>query len=141
MGAGWVVVCVVSEVLKAAREVASSPSPDEAHRENSSPMQTPLRLFLCAIALLQASALVMQPRLASPTRSVAGTPIAVRMQMFGGSEKPEGLTRDNEPEEFFKTNMDDMTDAEKIKSPVVIGGLALLIAPFIVGAIALAFYR
>ena len=37
--------------------------------------------------------------------------------------------------------MDDMTDAEKIKSPVVIGGLALLIAPFIVGAIALAFYR
>ena len=104
-------------------------------------MQTPLRLFLCAIALLQASALVMQPRLASPTRSVAGTPIAVRMQMFGGSEKPEGLTRDNEPEEFFKTNMDDMTDAEKIKSPVVIGGLALLIAPFIVGAIALAFYR
>ena len=37
--------------------------------------------------------------------------------------------------------MDSMTDEEKFKSPVVIGGLALLIAPFIVGAIALAFYR
>ncbi len=133
---GSLVLC--QKVLKPAREVARSAS-TPTNPENS--MTTPLRLFLCAIALLQASALVMQPRLASPTRSVAGTPIAVRMQMFGGSEKPEGLTRDNEPEEFFKTNMDDMTDAEKIKSPVVIGGLALLIAPFIVGAIALAFYR
>ena len=37
--------------------------------------------------------------------------------------------------------MDSMTDEEKLKSPVVIGGLALLVAPFIVGAIALAFYR
>ena len=96
-------------------------------------------LLVLALALVQPTAsLVVQPRLAS--RGVA-VPLTVRMQMFGGSEKPEGLTRDNEPEEFFKTNMDDMTDAEKIKSPVVIGGLALLIAPFIVGAIALAFYR
>lgn len=43
--------------------------------------------------------------------------------------------------QFFKTNMDDMSDAEKIKSPVVIGGLALLIAPFLAGVVALAFYR
>jgi hypothetical protein len=34
-----------------------------------------------------------------------------------------------------------MTDAEKIKSPVVIGGLLILIAPFLVGAIALQVYR
>ena len=127
--------------VKGAQSGARSRDRFDADESRKLQSMTPLRLFLCAIALLQASALVMQPRLASPTRSVAGTPIAVRMQMFGGSEKPEGLTRDNEPEEFFKTNMDDMTDAEKIKSPVVIGGLALLIAPFIVGAIALAFYR
>ena len=53
-----------------------------------------------------------------------------------------GLCRALPPvQEFFSTNMDSMTDEEKFKSPVVIGGLALLIAPFIVGAIALAFYR
>ena len=32
---------------------------------------------------------------------------------------------------------DDMTDAEKIRSPGVIIGLAILIVPFIVGGIAL----
>ena len=32
---------------------------------------------------------------------------------------------------------DDMSDEEKLKSPVVIGGVALIVAPFIVGCIAL----
>ena len=58
-----------------------------------------------------------------------------KMQFGGGPDtEPKGLSRDNEPDEFFATNMDDMSDAEKIRSPVVIGGLALLIGPFIVGA-------
>ena len=30
-----------------------------------------------------------------------------------------------------------MTDAEKLKSPVVIGGVAILVLPFVVGMIAL----
>jgi hypothetical protein len=34
-----------------------------------------------------------------------------------------------------------MSDAEKIKQPGVIVGLAILIVPFIVGAIALQVYR
>jgi hypothetical protein len=33
---------------------------------------------------------------------------------------------------------DDLSDAEKLKSPVVIGGIALIVGPFIIGAIALA---
>ena len=37
---------------------------------------------------------------------------------FGGGEPGKGLTRENEPEEFFSTNMDDMSDAEKIKSKI-----------------------
>ena len=48
------------------------------------------------------------------------------------------LTRDSEPEEFFSTNMDSMSDAEKLKNPVVIGGVAILVLPFIVGLVVLA---
>eukprot|EP00965_Chrysotila_dentata_P236748 6201511-Pleurochrysis_carterae.AAC.3 len=76
---------------------------------------------------------------------------------FGGDEEPKGLTRDAEPEDYFSTNMgvyfapqpqvkacsvaniaNKMSDAEKLKSPAVIGGVALLVLPFLVGLIALA---
>mmetsp|Transcript_16959 Transcript_16959/g.28271 ORF Transcript_16959/g.28271 Transcript_16959/m.28271 type:complete len:108 (-) Transcript_16959:482-805(-) len=56
---------------------------------------------------------------------------------FGNSDGPKGLSRDSEPEEFFKTNMDSMSDEEKLKSPVVIGGILLLVAPFLIGMVAL----
>ena len=92
-----------------------------------------LLLALCA----PAEALLVQPRLAVLPR-VSPRNAMPRMQFGDPGQRP---TRDNEPEEFFKTNMDDMSDEEKLKSPVVIGGLALLVAPFIVGAIALAYYR
>ena len=48
------------------------------------------------------------------------------------------LTRDSEPEEFFSTNMDSMSDADKLKNPVVIGGVAILVLPFLVGLVVLA---
>ena len=81
-------------------------------------MKTLQYLFaLCFLA--QTSALLVQPRVASPAlRSRAP---AATMQ-FGGKPEREGLTRDTEPDEFFATNMDDMSDEEKLKSPVVIGG-------------------
>ncbi|EOD37839.1 hypothetical protein EMIHUDRAFT_225121 [Emiliania huxleyi CCMP1516] len=60
---------------------------------------------------------------------------------FGGGEKPKGLSRDSEPEEFFKTNMDAMSDEEKLKSPVVWIGLSILVLPFIAGVIALEFSK
>lgn len=97
-----------------------------------------LPLLVLAFVVASCSSLLVQPRLAQPrVASRVGMP---KMQL-GGKPEREGLTRENEPDEFFSTNMDDMSDAEKLKSPVVIGGLAILIAPFIVGAIALAFYR
>ena len=88
---------------------------------------------------LQALSLIR--RAASQTPAGSRGKSAPRMQFGGGEPERKGLTRDNEPDEFFSTNMDDMSDEEKLKSPVVIGGLALLILPFIVGAIALQFYK
>ena len=43
--------------------------------------------------------------------------------------------------QYFKSDFENMSDAEKIKQPGVIVGLAILIVPFIVGAIALQVYR
>ena len=59
---------------------------------------------------------------------------------FGKPER-EGLTRDNEPDQYFETNFDKLSDAEKFKQPGVYIGLAILVLPFIVGAIALQIYR
>jgi len=95
---------------------------------------------LVVAALTACSAFTLQPKMA-----VAPQPRALRaaaaMQFGGGSPERDGITRDNEPDEFFATNMDNMSDEEKLKSPVVIGGLLILVAPFLVGAIALQFYR
>ena len=101
-------------------------------------MPSLLRLFLAAALALPASSLLVQPRFGAVA---VPTPRMARPSMQFGKPERDGLTRDNEPDEFFSTNMDSMTDEEKFKSPVVIGGLALLLAPFLVGAIALAFYR
>ncbi len=50
-------------------------------------------------------------------------------------EETKKLTRDNEPDEYFSTNMDKMSDAEKI--PVAIGGFVVICLPFVAGLIAL----
>ena len=73
-----------------------------------------LALGLVLVAFDISSAFVLQPRLATPQST---NRVSVAMQ-FKGPDKPGGLTRDNEPEEFFSTNMDDMSDEEKLKSPV-----------------------
>jgi len=49
--------------------------------------------------------------------------------------KPKKLTRDNEPEEFFSSKMDEQPDAEKI--PVALMGLAGISLPFLLGLAAL----
>mmetsp|Transcript_11766 Transcript_11766/g.15352 ORF Transcript_11766/g.15352 Transcript_11766/m.15352 type:complete len:97 (+) Transcript_11766:110-400(+) len=53
---------------------------------------------------------------------------------MGDPERPK-LTRDSEPEEFFATDMDKMSDEEKI--PIALAGLAFVSLPFIAGLIAL----
>ena len=101
-----------------------------------------LRCLALITVLGSAASLLVQPRFgaAAPAARALGAMRPAPKMQFGEPEKT-GLTRDNEPEEFFSTNMDSMSDEEKFKSPVVIGGLALLISPFLIGAIALAFYR
>ncbi len=100
-----------------------------------------LRILLGALCFQACASLLVQPRFAMQSAGPRALRSGVTMQFGGGEPERKGLTRENEPDEFFSTNMDDMTDAEKLRSPVVIGGLALLLAPFIAGAIALAYYR
>ena len=59
----------------------------------------------------------------------------IKMGFGMGDEPPKKLTRESEPEEFFKTNTDKMSDGEKI--PIALAGLAFVSLPFIAGLIAL----
>lgn len=52
-----------------------------------------------------------------------------------GEPERKSLTRESEPEEYFATNTDKMSDAEKI--PIAIAGLVGISLPFIAGMIAL----
>mmetsp|Transcript_16126 Transcript_16126/g.33881 ORF Transcript_16126/g.33881 Transcript_16126/m.33881 type:complete len:103 (-) Transcript_16126:351-659(-) len=54
---------------------------------------------------------------------------------FGMDPEREKLTRDSEPDEYFSTNTDKMSDEEKI--PIAIAGLIGISLPFIAGLIAL----
>lgn len=54
---------------------------------------------------------------------------------FLGDKERDNLTRDSEPEEFFATNTDKMSDKDKI--PIAIAGVAFITLPFIAGLIAL----
>jgi hypothetical protein len=103
-----------------------------------------LRLAFLVLLGGSSALLVQGPRAAvsTPQRAVVSRlRLPPTMQFGGNKNEPKGLSRDAEPDQFFKTNMDDMSDAEKIRSPVVLAGLLLLIGPFIIGAIALQFYR
>ena len=59
----------------------------------------------------------------------------LHMGFFGGDDEVKKLTRDNEPEQYFRTNTDKMTDQEKI--PLAVGGILFITVPFIFGLIAL----
>merc|ERR1719238_1708621 len=97
----------------------------------------------CASALQHTGGRLQLPRSASVTsveRPSVSPRVGVPRAGFGGPEKEGGLTRDSEPEEFFKTKgglSDDMTDAEKFKSPAFFIGIGLIITPFLAGLIAL----
>ena len=58
-----------------------------------------------------------------------------RVNLNIGEQERTKLTRDSEPEEFFQTNTDKMTDEEKL--PIAIAGIAFICVPFIAGLIAL----
>lgn len=70
----------------------------------------------------------------APSRTVAFSKTKVFMFGEDGPER-KSLTRDNEPDEFFSSDMDEMSDAEKL--PIALAGLAFVSLPFIAGLIAL----
>mmetsp|Transcript_5670 Transcript_5670/g.7093 ORF Transcript_5670/g.7093 Transcript_5670/m.7093 type:complete len:116 (-) Transcript_5670:264-611(-) len=68
------------------------------------------------------------------TSSSSATPLNMGFGLGDGDE-PKKLTRENEPEEYFATNLDKLSDEEKL--PIALAGLAGISLPFIAGLIAL----
>jgi hypothetical protein len=63
------------------------------------------------------------------------TTSSTQIYQLGGEQERKKLTRDSEPDEFFSTNTDKMSDEEKI--PIAIAGMVGISLPFIAGLIAL----
>jgi len=60
----------------------------------------------------------------------------VNMGFMGGDDDPpKTLTRESEPDDFFQTNTDKMSDEDKL--PIALAGLAFVSLPFIAGMVAL----
>ena len=96
-----------------------------------------IRSLLSILAILAtASAFAPQPNHAMLSRTTTtSTTTTTQIYQLGGEQERKKLTRDSEPDEFFSTNTDKMTDEEKI--PIAIMGLVGISAPFIAGLIAL----
>ena len=56
----------------------------------------------------------------------------LRTPMYYNEDEKVRLTRRNEPKEFFQTNLDRKTDAEKLKDPLVWLGLFSIAIPFVI---------
>ena len=95
-----------------------------------------IRSLLAILAILAtASAFAPQPNHILSRSTTSTTPTTTQIYQLGGEQERKKLTRDSEPDEFFSTNTDKMTDEEKI--PIAIMGLVGISAPFIAGLIAL----
>eukprot|EP00986_Skeletonema_menzelii_P016485 scaffold14786_cov127-Skeletonema_menzelii.AAC.2 len=92
-----------------------------------------IRSLLSILAILaMASAFApQQSNLVTRTTTSSTT----KIYQLGGEQERKKLTRDSEPDEFFSTNTDKMSDEEKI--PIAIAGLVGISLPFIAGLIAL----
>lgn len=87
--------------------------------------------FIPPASTLSSSRLIFKTR-----KMLTPSTDSTSLSMFGEDENaPKSLTRDNEPDEFFKSKMDDMSDGEKL--PIALAGLAGISLPFILGLIAL----
>mmetsp|Transcript_3423 Transcript_3423/g.8141 ORF Transcript_3423/g.8141 Transcript_3423/m.8141 type:complete len:106 (-) Transcript_3423:274-591(-) len=91
-------------------------------------------LLIVAIAFLASGSSAFAPssQISSNACATSTTPL---FGAFDGEQERTALTRDSEPEEFFATNTDKMSDEEKI--PIALAGLAGISLPFIAGLIAL----
>lgn len=94
------------------------------------------RLFILAFFLVSAAFSVSAFAPSSLTKASVVTKTTANMGFgMGDGEQPKKLTRDNEPDEYFSSNLDKMSDSEKI--PLALGGLVVISLPFIAGLIAL----
>jgi hypothetical protein len=98
-------------------------------------IRSPSSLFLLlAVIIATASAFAPQPSQLLQSRS-RRSPYKTQIYQLGGEQERKKLTRDDEPEDYFRTNTDKMTDEEKF--PIAIAGLVGISLPFIIGLIAL----
>mmetsp|Transcript_6267 Transcript_6267/g.11421 ORF Transcript_6267/g.11421 Transcript_6267/m.11421 type:complete len:96 (-) Transcript_6267:107-394(-) len=70
----------------------------------------------------------------APRPAVARTS-TLHMGFMGDPEDQPKLTRDAEPDDYFQTTTDKMSDEEKL--PIAIAGIVGISLPFILGLIAL----
>lgn len=92
------------------------------------------------VSLLIVAALAHTTTAFAPATQFARTQLSrpnvatsINMGFGMGDEPPKKLTRENEPEEYFTSEMDKMSDAEKL--PIALAGLAGISLPFIAGLI------
>jgi len=92
-----------------------------------------ITIALIYISMVQAFA----PLGAHVSKTKVQAPSNTQINGLFGEEEEErkALTRDSEPEDFFATNTDKMSDEEKI--PIAVAGLLGISLPFIFGLIAL----
>mmetsp|Transcript_21963 Transcript_21963/g.61166 ORF Transcript_21963/g.61166 Transcript_21963/m.61166 type:complete len:107 (-) Transcript_21963:346-666(-) len=97
--------------------------------------------FSTVLAVVVAMSCVLMSQAFVPRSSVGhafnvkAATTTTKLNGFMGDPERESLSRDSEPEEFFQTNTDKMTDEEKL--PIALAGLAGISLPFILGLIAL----
>ena len=97
-------------------------------------MMRSILIFFALAAMATAFAPIPSHIHSLSTKQNRVVPSALNMG-FGMDPDKKRLTRENEPEDFFSTNTDKMTDQEKI--PIAIAGLVFISLPFIAGLIAL----
>ena len=93
-----------------------------------------MRILLSFLLLATATAFTSTTNSALTQMSSTRTSIILK-EGLGIDPERKRLTRENEPDEYFVTNTDKMTDQEKI--PIAIAGLVGISLPFILGLIAL----
>lgn len=94
-----------------------------------------IRSLLSILAII-AMASAFAPQSSQLITSARTTPsTTTQIYQLGGEQERKKLTRDSEPDDYFVTNTDKMSDEEKI--PIAIMGLVGISAPFILGLIAL----
>jgi hypothetical protein len=95
-----------------------------------------LLAMFAAVAAFSPSSITRRVVVRSSSSSSPPPPTSPLNMGFGAPDPDQKkLTRENEPDDFFSTNTDKMTDEEKL--PIAIAGLIGISLPFIAGLIAL----